>query len=102
MRRTRRPTEGLGVVLLEAMNYHLPVIASGLGGITDIVLHEKTGLLVPQRDPQALADALLRIADDPALAARLAEGGHQHAQRNFSWDVITDRWEECYADAVEK
>ena len=99
---SRGDTEGLGVVLLEAMNYHLPVIASGLGGITDIVVHEKTGLLVPQRDPQALADALLRIADDPALAARLAEGGHQHAQRNFSWEVITDRWEECYADAVKK
>ena len=99
---SRGDTEGLGVVLLEAMNYHLPVIASGLGGITDIVLHEKTGLLVPQRDPQALADALLRIADDPALAARLAAGGHQHAQQNFSWEVITDRWEECYADAVKK
>ena len=99
---SRGDTEGLGVVLLEAMNYHLPVIASGLGGITDIVLHEKTGLLVPQRDPQALADALLRIADDPALAARLAAGGHQHAQQNFSWEVITDRWEECYAAAVRK
>ena len=99
---SRGDTEGLGVVLLEAMNYHLPVIASGLGGITDIVLHEKTGLLVPQRDAQALADALLRIADDPALAARLAAGGHQHAQRNFSWEGITDRWEECYAAAVKK
>jgi len=82
------------------MNYRLPVIGSSLGGITDIVLHEQTGLLVPQRDPQALADALLRIAEDPALAARLAAAGYQHAQEHFSWPAITDRWEECYAAAA--
>lgn len=98
----RGDTEGLGVVLLEAMNYRLPVIGSSLGGITDIVLDEQTGLLVPQRDPAALAAALQRIADDPALAARLADAGYRHAQEHFSWPVITARWEECYADAVRK
>jgi glycosyltransferase involved in cell wall biosynthesis len=98
----RGDTEGLGVVLLEAMNYRLPVIGSSVGGITDIVLHEQTGLAIPEKDPQALADALLRIADDPALAARLATAGYQHAQEHFSWPAITDRWEECYAAAVEK
>jgi glycosyltransferase involved in cell wall biosynthesis len=98
----RGDTEGLGVVLLEAMNYRLPVIGSSLGGITDIVLHEQTGLLVPQRDPEALAGALLRIAEDEALAGRLAAAGYQHAQEHFGWPAITDRWEECYAAAVEK
>jgi glycosyltransferase involved in cell wall biosynthesis len=98
----RGDTEGLGVVLLEAMNYHLPVIGSSVGGITDIVLHEQTGLAVPEKDPQALADALLRIADDPALAARLAAAGYRHAQEHFSWPAITDQWEECYAAAGEK
>lgn len=98
----RGDTEGLGVVLLEAMNYRLPVIGSSLGGITDIILDEQTGLLVPQRDPAALAAALQRIADDPALAARLADAGYRHAQEHFSWPVITARWEECYADAVGK
>jgi glycosyltransferase involved in cell wall biosynthesis len=98
----RGDTEGLGVVLLEAMNYHLPVIGSSVGGITDIVLDEQTGLAVPEKDPQALADALLRIADDPALAARLADAGYRYAQEHFSWPAITDRWEECYADAVKR
>lgn len=98
----RGDTEGLGVVLLEAMNYHLPVIGSALGGIPDIVLHEQTGLLVPQKDPQALADALLRLADDSGLATQLAEAGHRYALEHFSWPVITDRWEECYAAAIEK
>jgi len=98
----RGDTEGLGVVLLEAMNYRLPVIGSSLGGITDIIHDEETGLLVPQRDPQALAVALQRIADDSVFAARLAEAGYRYAQEHFSWPVITARWEECYAAAIQK
>jgi phosphatidyl-myo-inositol dimannoside synthase len=98
----RGDTEGLGVVLLEAMNYRLPVIGSSLGGITDIIHDEETGLLVPQRDPQALAAALERIADDKALATHLAEAGYRYAQEHFSWPVITAQWEACYAAAIQK
>src|SRR5437879_8054282 len=56
----RGDTEGLGVVLLEAMSYHLPVIASNVGGITDIVADGETGLLVPPADPVAPAPRLER------------------------------------------
>ncbi len=92
----RQDTEGLGVVLLEAMNYSVPVIASDIGGITDIVVDERTGLLVPPGDERALATALSRVLTDPALAQGLGAAGRQRLHEAFSWDRIVDRWDEVY------
>jgi glycosyltransferase involved in cell wall biosynthesis len=96
----RQDTEGLGVVLLEAMNYAVPVIASEIGGITDIVQHERTGLLVPPGDESALAEALTRVLGDSAVARSLGDGGHRLLRETFSWDRIVDRWEDVYARVV--
>jgi len=93
-------TEGLGVVLLEAMSYGVPVIGSSLGGITDIVQHEKTGLLVPPGDASALAAAIERLARDPGLGARLGEAGRRDTGERFSWPAIVRQWEACYAAAL--
>jgi glycosyltransferase involved in cell wall biosynthesis len=95
----RQDTEGLGVVLLEAMNYSVPVIASDIGGITDIVQHDRTGLLVPPGDEGALAHALTRVLLDKAVADRLAAEGRRLLRETFSWDRIVDRWEAVYARA---
>src|SRR2546428_2078350 len=76
----RGDTEGLGVVLLEAMSYGVPVIGSDLGGITDIVVDGQTGLLVPPQDSAALAAALERLATDRDLAKRLGEAGGRHGR----------------------
>jgi len=73
------------------MNYRLTGDRQQPRRITDIVLHEQTGLLWPQRDPQALADALLRIAEDPAARARLARPDTSTPRSIFSWPAITDR-----------
>jgi glycosyltransferase involved in cell wall biosynthesis len=96
----RQDTEGLGVVLLEAMNYSVPVIASDVGGITDIVQHERTGLLVPPGDEVALGNALMRVLGDAVLAHSLGESGYRLVRETFSWDRIVDRWEAVYARAV--
>ncbi len=93
----RGDTEGLGVVLLEAMAFHVPVIASRLGGITDIVTDGETGLLVPPGDAPALAAALRSLAEDRARAQRLAEAGHRSLAARFSWPAITARWLAVYA-----
>ena len=83
--------EGLGVVLIEAQMHGVPVIASASGGIVDIVLHERTGLLVPPGDAVALAGAIERLAGDEALRTRLAASGREHADATFSWEAIIDR-----------
>lgn len=92
----RGDTEGLGVALLDAMSYGIPAIASRVGGIPDIIEDGVSGLLVPPADPQALAEAIERVATDPAYAKRLAEGGRERLRTHFSWDVITAKWEAVY------
>jgi glycosyltransferase involved in cell wall biosynthesis len=89
-------TEGLGVVLIEAMSYARPVIASAAGGIVDIVSDGRNGFLVPPGDPPALADAVGRMMDDPAAARQLGLNGREDVEANFSWDVIADRLAEIY------
>jgi glycosyltransferase involved in cell wall biosynthesis len=92
----RGDTEGLGVVLLEAMSYGVPVVASDIGGITDIVEHEKSGLLVPPGDVVRLARALERLARDPALARRLGTAGEQRVRQAFGWPEIMAKWDAVY------
>ena len=92
-------TEGLGVVLLEAMASHIPVLASAAGGITDVVVHDESGMLVPPGDVPALAAALQQLQRDPELRARLAAAGVARVRDQFSWDAIADRWARVYAEA---
>ena len=89
-------TEGLGVVLLEGMQFGVPAVGSNLGGIPDIVEHERSGLLVAPGDADALAGALTRLARDPALARRLGEAGRQRAAEVFGWPAIVQRWQAIY------
>ncbi|HEY2599256.1 MAG TPA: glycosyltransferase family 4 protein [Candidatus Dormibacteraeota bacterium] len=98
----RGETEGLGVVLLEAMSYGIPVVGSDIGGITDIVENEQSGLLVAPADAEQLARALERLARDPALAARLGAAGMRRLQAEFGWPEIMRKWAECYGAAAAK
>ena len=95
-------TEGLGVVIIEALNYRKPVVASAVGGITDLVQNERTGLAVPPQDSPALAQALHRILTDPALARRLAEAGYQHIQAHYSWPAIIQRLTDIYTTLLQQ
>src|SRR5207253_5213547 len=99
---TRGDTEGLGVVLLEAMNHGTPVIASRVGGIPDIVEDGVSGLLVPPGDAVALAAAVRRLRDDPDLARRLGEGGRRRLREQFNWPAIVRRWLDLYAGLVTR
>src|SRR5712664_1723052 len=98
----RGDTEGLGVVLLEAMNHGTPVIASRVGGIPDIVEDGVSGLLVAPGDADALAAAVRRVRDDPALARRLGEGGRRRLREQFSWPAIVQRWLDLYTGLVTR
>jgi glycosyltransferase involved in cell wall biosynthesis len=97
---SRGDTEGLGVTALEAFAHGRPVVASAVGGITDVVKHQKTGLLVPEKDEGALARAILEVLADPSRASGFVAAGLEHARQWFDWDRITDRLEETYVQAT--
>jgi colanic acid/amylovoran biosynthesis glycosyltransferase len=79
--------EGVPVSLMEAMAIGVPVIATNTGAIPELVEDEVTGLLVPQRDSQALAAAIERIHGDQALATRLAEAARHRVEAEFDLDA---------------
>jgi glycosyltransferase involved in cell wall biosynthesis len=87
--------EGMGSVLLEAGACRIPVAATTAGGIPEVVEHGRTGLLVPPRDPEALAGAVLRLVEDPGLAAALATAGFARLGR-FSLTAMADQMEKIY------
>jgi glycosyltransferase involved in cell wall biosynthesis len=79
----RGKREGIPVALMEAMSGGVPVVASDLSGIPELVENEATGLLVPPRDARALADALRRLHDDPSFRRRLGLAGREKVVREF-------------------
>lgn len=94
-------TEGLGMVLVEAMANGTPVIASDVGGITDIVIDGQTGLLAPPGDAMALAERIAVALANSELRAGLIKGAQQHVEQVFSWSVIGDQLTEGYEPLVE-
>lgn len=79
-------TEGLGVVLLEAIAAGIPVIASNVGGIPDIVINQRTGILVDQKDAGQLSAAIEKLLGSHQLARNLSRSARAHVVKNFSWD----------------
>ena len=93
-------TEGFGVVLLEAMACGLPVVGSDVGGISDIIQNEETGLLARQKDPQDLADKITRLLSDEVLRRKVIKNGHTLINTQFSWDVVADHFVEIYCEVL--
>ncbi len=92
--RTRRgglDVEGLGIVYLEASAIGLPVIAGDSGGAPDAVREGETGFVVPGRDIGALADRLLTLLRDPALAHKMGAAGRQWVEAEWGWDTQAAR-----------
>jgi glycosyltransferase involved in cell wall biosynthesis len=93
-------TEGLGIVLIEALAHEKPVIASAVGGIVDVIQSEKTGILVPEKDSSALACAIKTLLVNPEQAQRLGKAGLQDVQARFSWTRIVPLWQDTFCAAL--
>jgi glycogen(starch) synthase len=92
--------EGFGVACLEAMAHARPVVATNVGGLRDLVVHQETGLVVPPRDPVALRAALDRLLADRGLRRRLGEAARDRARTQFSWPAVTDATVATYRMAL--
>lgn len=75
--------EPLGVALMEAMSCEVPTIGTAAGGVAELIRDGQDGILVPPRDPPAMADAILRLAGDPDLARRLGQAGRKRIVSGF-------------------
>lgn len=93
-------SEGLGSTLLQAGQAHIPVIASNVGGIPDIILSGKTGELVPPQNPQALATAMTALLQDPARRTAYGLALAQHVAENFSAASMIQHTAEVYRELL--
>jgi len=91
---------GMSGVLNVAYAFGKPVVVSDVGGLNEAVEHGKTGLLVPPRDPQALADAIIRLLKDPELRAMMGKNVNRKAEE-LSWDNIAKKTMDVYEKVIK-
>jgi glycosyltransferase involved in cell wall biosynthesis len=89
-------SEGIPLALLEAMARGLPVAATNVGGIHEVVVEGETGLLVPSGDPVSLARSMLRLHKSPAEAQQMGLKGRQRVERDFDVRRMVARYEDLY------
>lgn len=94
--------EGVSLALLEAMAAGLPVIATAVGGLPEVVRHEESGLLIPPRDPEALARALERLLSEPDLAGRLGAQARRDVEAHYSLERLGREINEIYGELLDK
>ena len=95
-------SEGAPISILEAMAAGLPVVASDVGGVGELVVDGATGLLVPAGDPAALAAALERLLADPELRRRLGAAGRERARERFDLRAARDAHVSLYVRELER
>jgi len=93
--------EPFGIVPLEAMASGVPVVASAVGGLTDSVVDGVTGILVPPRDPAAIADALGELLADPARRLALGRAGRDRMEHGYAWSTVAARTADAYRAAIQ-
>jgi glycosyltransferase involved in cell wall biosynthesis len=93
-------TEGLGIVMIEALAHEKPVIASAVGGIVDVIQSGVTGLLVNEKDPEALAQAIIELIVDPIRAKELGQSGLKDIQVRFGWSRLVLLWQDAFVKAL--
>ena len=92
--------EGLPNVLLEALACERACVGTAVNGIPELIVPERTGLLVPPREPAAMAAAVLRLLADPHLAARLGQSGGVHVRAGFGLEPMLARYRALYAELL--
>jgi glycosyltransferase involved in cell wall biosynthesis len=94
--------EGTPVALIEAMAAGRAVVATRVGGVADVVEHERTGLLVPPGNPDALADEIVRLAADPGERSRMGAAGREAVVARFSSERLVEDIDTLYKSALEQ
>ncbi|WP_200977039.1 glycosyltransferase family 4 protein [Echinicola sp. 20G] len=94
--------EGFGLVAAEAMMHGLPVIATNVGGLQNVVVDQKTGFLVPPYNPRAIAEKLQQLISQPALRKQMGQAGYERAQKHYSAERYVKEVEDLYLSLLKK
>jgi lipopolysaccharide heptosyltransferase II len=92
--------EAFGRVIVEAQAAGVPVVATEVGGVVDIIEHNRTGLLVAPADPQGMADAVLKIFKDPQLGREFAEAAYKKVKEKYNVELMVNNTLNVYKDAL--
>lgn len=95
-------SESFGVSVIEASAAARPVVVSDAGGLPEVVINGVTGLVVPRENPQAAADALLRLVLDSKLCNRLGRAGQLHVRQKYDWTFCVQVMLEAYRDTISR
>jgi len=93
--------EGFGLVIIEAMSRQLPIIATRVGGIPDIIENNKDGLLVPPENPEELAKAIDRLLENKHLRTELAKNAYKKVKENYSIETYTKKILNLYKSLIK-
>jgi sugar transferase (PEP-CTERM/EpsH1 system associated) len=93
--------EGISNTILEAMAIGLPVVATNVGGNSELVVDGETGFLVPRNNPQALAEAIVRYINNPELRGQHAKNARERAVKEFSMDIMVKKYIDVYDDVIK-
>ena len=93
--------EGFGMVLIEANASGKPVVGARVGGIQYVIRDGENGLLVPPKDSQALAEAIIRLLSDDDLSHKMGQRGREIAE-GYSWDILAEQTEQVYWEVVKR
>ncbi len=99
---SRLDSESFGVAIIEAGAAGRPVVVSDAGGLPEVTLQGKTGLVVPRENPQAAADAIQQLVLDPDLRHRFGVAGKQHVMETYSWPVCVQQMVSVFEQLIEK
>jgi len=94
--------EGMPTVALEAMACKVPVIATDVGGVSEIVKHKETGLLVPPKNPGAIADSVELLLNDGILKRRIIENAFKQVEQKYNFEKIAEIVEKIYQKILSK
>lgn len=94
--------ESFGVAIIEAGAAGRPVVVSDAGGLPEVVIDGGTGIVVPRDDPDAAADAIVRLVRDPELRHRMGATAQEHVERQYSWQACLETMQQVYLDTIEQ
>lgn len=98
---SRLDSESFGVAIIEACAASRPVVVSDAGGLPEVTVDGVTGLVVPRKNPEAAAEALEKLVNNPSLRKQMGDAGRRHVEENYSWDACISTMLQLYSETIQ-